>query len=353
MQSYLSTSRRAEFVVDSTHGLQQSEAVASTKRIVVRVGVLTNLQAGRKDTRLQRVLSFLKGRPDILHIETEEYPHVREALSLLLEKGVDILVVNGGDGTLQHALTELLRNGSLPTLPAVVPLCGGRTNMNALVIGSHHNPVTALSTLLTSVRNNTLTDRLVTQPVLRVHFGSEQPIQYGMCFGVGALHRAVALKHQILPHRRFQGLPGAAAFLSAMLARAVFGSANGLFTPDRIELTFDAQSRAPRDYLLVLATSLHHLFFKLQPFWGHEPAPIRFTAITPEARRTPGGVMRVLRGQPPFSNAEQAGYLSHNVSQIELQLDCGLLLDGELFAPKQGRTVRITADHRLRFVRTN
>jgi hypothetical protein len=320
---------------------------------LVRVGVLTNLQAGRKNTRLQRVLSFLESYPDIPHVETEGYQQVREALSLLMEKEVDILVVNGGDGTLQRALTELLRNGSLPTLPAVAPLCGGRTNMNALVIGSRRNPVTALSTLLTAVHDNTLTDRLVAQPVLQVDLGVEQPVQYGMCFGVGLLHRAIELKHRILPHSRFQGLPGAAAFLGAMLARAAFGSANGLFTPDRIGLTLDAQSRTPRDYLLVLATSLDRLLFKLQPFWGQEAAPIRFTAITPEARRTPGGVIRVLRGRPPFSDAEQAGYLSCNVSRIELRLDCGLLLDGELFAPEPERTVRITADHRLRFVRTN
>ena len=167
------------------------------------------------------------------------------------------------------------------------------------------------------------------------------------------LHRTIALKHQMLPHRRFQGLLGAAAFLSLMVARVLFGSANGLLTPDLIALTLNAQSRTPQNYLLVLATSLNHLFFKLQPFWGQEPAPIRFTAISPEARRTPGGVVRVLRGRPPFSDPERAGYLSHNLSQLELRLDCGLLLDGELFAPKPQRTVRITTDHRLRFVRTD
>lgn len=340
-------------MVDSAYRLQQSEAVYSIERLVVRVGVLTNLRAGRKNTRLQRVLSFLKSYPDIPHVETEEYKQVREALSLLLEKEVDILVVNGGDGTLQQVLTALLGDRSFSTLPAVAPLCGGRTNMNALVIGSHRNPVTALSTLLTVVRNNALTDRLVAQPVLRVDLGAERSMQYGMCFGAGMLHRAIELKHQILPRRRFQGLPGAAAFLGVMLARAIFGSANGLFTPDYIGLTLEAQSRTPRHYLLVLATSLDRLFFKLRPFWGQEAAPIRFTAITPEARRTPGGVVRALRGRPPFSDAEQAGYLSYNVSQIELQLNCGLLLDGELFAPEPGRVVRITADHRVRFVRTN
>ena len=159
-------------MVDSLCCKQQSEAAYATERLVARVGVLTNLRAGRKNTRLRRVLSFLKTYPDIPHIETEEYQQVREALSLLLEKGVDILVVNGGDGTLQHALTELLRDDAFPTLPAIAPLRGGRTNMNALVIGSHRNPVTALSLLLTAVRNNALAERLVAQPVLRVDLGA-------------------------------------------------------------------------------------------------------------------------------------------------------------------------------------
>jgi hypothetical protein len=73
------------FVGDSSHRLQQSEAVSSTKRLLVRVGVLTNLQAGRKNTRLQRVLSFLKSYSDIPHAEPEGYQQVRGALPLLLE----------------------------------------------------------------------------------------------------------------------------------------------------------------------------------------------------------------------------------------------------------------------------
>lgn len=319
----------------------------------MRVGVLTNLRAGRKNTRLQRVLSFLKDHPEILHVETQEYCQVREALLRLMARGIDVLVVNGGDGTLQHVLTELLRDDANPKLPAIAPLRGGRTNMNALLIGSHRNPITALSMLLTRMRNKTLADRFVTQPVLQVDLGAEESVQYGMCFGVGVFHRAIELKHQILPRRHLQGLPGAAAFLSIMLARAICGSTKGLLTPDHIALTLNAQSRPPRDYSLVLVTSLNRLFFKLQPFWGQEPAPIRFTAITPEAKRTPRSILRILQGQSPCRDAEQAGYLSHNVSRLELQLDCGLLLDGELFAPKPGRMLRITIDQRLQFVRTD
>lgn len=318
----------------------------------MRVCVLTNLRAGRKNARLQRVLSFLKNRPDVPHLETEDYQHVQEALSELTRKGVDILAVNGGDGTLQHTLTAILKEEARPFPLIIAPLCGGRTNMNALIIGSQRDPVAALSTLLTAAQNSSMAERLVKQSVLRVDLGVDNEVQYGMCLGVGVLHRAIDLKHQLLPQRRFQGLPGAALFVGTMLSRVVFGSNTGLLTPDRIAVTLDQYKQDPQNYLLVLLSSLRRLLFHLQPFWGKEEAPIRFTSILPEVRRTPGVVFRILRGQPPVEHAERFGYVSRNVHYVELQLDCGLILDGELFAPVSGRTVRVTTDHRLQFVRT-
>lgn len=318
----------------------------------MRVGVLTNMRAGRKNARLQRVLSFLKDYPDIPHVETENYQHVREALASLTHQGVDVLAVNGGDGTLQHTLTELLRDETQSVLPMIAPLCGGRTNMNALVIGSQRNTVAALAQLLATAKNGDMAERLTEQPVLRVDLGPASAVQYGMCLGVGVLHRAIDLKHQILPQQRFQGLPGAALFVGTMLARVVFGSDTGLLTPDRIAVTLDHHRQERKNYLLLLLSSLHRLLFRLQPFWGQEEAPIRFTSILPDVRRTPGVVLRILRGQQPVEDAERFGYVSHNVHHVELQLDCGLILDGELFAPTPGRTVQVTTDHRLRFART-
>jgi hypothetical protein len=45
------------------------------------------------------------------------------------------------------------------------------------------------------------------------------------------------------------------------------------------------------------------------------------------------------------------GYTSRNVNEVELHLDCGLVLDGEMFAPEPGRVVRISADRRVQFIR--
>ena len=109
----------------------------------MRIGVLNNVRAGRNPRRVARVRTFLKAHPEIPHVETESGEHVGEALSLLAQKEVDLLAIHGGDGTLQRTLTEILSDGHFAQPPLIAPLRGGRTNMNALDLGSRRNPVTA------------------------------------------------------------------------------------------------------------------------------------------------------------------------------------------------------------------
>ena len=79
----------------------------------MRIGVLNNLRAGRNPRRVARMLSFLRDCPEIPHVETETGEHVQEALATLAKQDVDILAVNGGDGTIQRVLTELVGNKSV------------------------------------------------------------------------------------------------------------------------------------------------------------------------------------------------------------------------------------------------
>ena len=316
----------------------------------MRVGVLNNLQAWHSGS--QGVLSFLKDHPDVPHVETDNCDGVPEALAILANQEVKVLALNGGDGTLQQTLTEILGNGFFQPPPLIAPLRGGRTNMSALDVGSQHNPVTALSSLIQAVRNGSLDKRIVERAVLRVEVSPEQIVQYGMFFGVGVIHRAIELTHRILPKGRAQGVFGSGLVLGTLVTRAAFGSVRDILTPDRMEICLDGQRLEQEEFRLVMATTLERLFLRIRPFWGQEAAPFRFTAIAAGAIRTLAAAIGILRGHPPSYVTRDAGYTSQNVHRVELHLDCGLTVDGEMFAPQPGRIVRIEADHRIRFVRT-
>jgi hypothetical protein len=64
-------------------------------------------------------------------------------------------------------------------------------------------------------------------------------------------------------------------------------------------------------------------------------------------RAAPG----ILRGRPPAHAQPANGYVSRNVHELVLQLDAGLVLDGELFEPQPDRVVRVGAVEGVRFLR--
>ena len=182
----------------------------------VRVGLLNNLRAGRSGRQVSRVLELLRRYPDVVHVETDSARMLPEALADFTKQEVDVLVVNGGDGTLQYALTELLSNPDLASVRTVVPLRGGRTNMTATDLGAQRDPVAGLRAVLDTAAAGRLADRVVARPVLRVASTRRPDAQYGMFFGIGLLQRAVEFAHRVMPGTR-QGVLGAGLVTGALI----------------------------------------------------------------------------------------------------------------------------------------
>ncbi len=328
----------------------------------VRLGLLSNCRAGLSRASPTALEQTLKEAPEVVHVKTRSSADGPEALARLAHHGVTLLAVDGGDGTLQRVLTEVLSGSIFEPLPALAPLPGGRTNMSAADMGRTASPATGLIALLCALRTNTLEQHVVKRPVLRVDSGPGTSPQYGMFFGAGVIQRALAFKHQLYPKRCLQGLFGAGLFLGGAVLRVASDSPTGIFAPDEMGLAFShkamaretsAGQLATKPFQLVMATTLKRLFLRLCPFWGHESASLRFTAITANAMRSPVAVWRVLRGLPPPPMALDSGYCSHNVERLTLQMDCGYTIDGELFEPQPGRTLYLATDHRLRFIRAS
>lgn len=317
----------------------------------MRIGVLSNTQAGRNPSRPARLRVLCERRSDVVHVETGPQLGVEEAVATLAGHDIEVLAVCGGDGTLQRALTALLSMPTLARLPLIAPLKGGRTNAGALDIGSHPDPLSALSGLMQAARRGRLGKGVVERPVLRVELGPDEAVQYGFFFGMGVVYRTTELKHRLLPDRYFQGPLTSGVIIGLVALRALLGSSRGVLSRDRMDIQLDGRPLDCGSFLLAFATTLNSLM-TLRPFWGQEEAPIRCTAVAEGAPRRLLAPIRIVQGRPPRPDGPLAGYVSHNVHQLQVRLDCGIVIDGELFGPKEGRVVRVEADRRLRFVRT-
>lgn len=315
-----------------------------------RIGVLSNPRAGRSAVRASQLTSLLRGQPDIVHVATDESDSVPGVLAEFAGAGVNVLVVNGGDGTLQQTLTAMLGRRIFDRCPLVAPLRGGRTNMSAIDIGCQHDSASALMAVVDAARRGALAERMVRRPVLRVEMGDE--VQYGMFCGVGVIHRAVDLIHRAFPPgKRSRGAVGAGVLTGVLVARAAMRSASGILTPDRIVMRLDGDPVAAEAFQLAIATTLHRLFLGINPFWGQGPGAVRVTAVAVTAERKWLAAVGILRGRPRSFVVPARGYTSRNVHRAELRLDCGLCIDGELFPPERDRLVRLEADESVRFLR--
>jgi hypothetical protein len=96
-----------------------------TLAAVTTPGVLinANARAVRRDAGLVARLTALASHERTR--VTSQLDEIDAALAELLDAGVDALLVVGGDGTLPHTLTRLLRSGDAAALPAIVPTRGG------------------------------------------------------------------------------------------------------------------------------------------------------------------------------------------------------------------------------------
>jgi len=317
----------------------------------VRIGLLNNLRAGRSNRQVWRILRLLKSYPEVAHVETTSVRSVPEALASLSRQNIELLVVNGGDGTLQYTLTQMLTTDEFPRIPMVAPLRGGRTNMTAMDIGAHRDPIQGLQGLLDDVKAGRIEDRLVNRPLLRVETPRDRRIHYGFFFGAGMIHRAIDLTHSLFPRGKSQGTFGAGLVTAGLILRSIANRRDGVLTPDKAQILLDGELVGGGEFKLIIASSLQRLFLGINPFWGPEKAPVRFTALESNCKRTGAAAPGILRGKPRAFVRPEAGYTSRNVEVAELRIDAGFNVDGETIPPRSGEIVRISGDRRTRFVR--
>lgn len=324
----------------------------------MRIGVVNNLRAGKSQAQVSRLLGFLRSHPDVLHVETENAGVIPEALSELARQEVDLLVVNGGDGTLQSVLTELLGSGVFgDRIPLVAPLRAGRTNMSAMDLVADRDPLRGLESLIECAEDGRIAERVEPRRVLRVSYGYgiQRAAQYGMFFGAGIIKRAIELNHRLFDkegqRHLVEGVPGATLVTAGLLGRVITGDQSGILAPDKVLILLDGEAVGQGEFHLVMASTLSRLFSRMRPFWGQGPGGVRFTAIAAPCDRIGRAAIGMLRGKPADWVTPKAGYTSRNVEHAELRMNCGFTVDGELWQPDPDRSIALSAERVVHFVR--
>ncbi len=318
----------------------------------MRIGLLSNPLSGRNRKALPELRSSLSGEPAVLWREASTPQEAARAMGELAAEGVDVLALNGGDGTVQAALTFLFNERPFPVFPKLALLPGGSTNMSAYDIsGGRRKLGDSIRTLLDGLNNSRAPWRTVDRSVLQVRANAGARPQCGLFFGAGALIQGMEYCHQRIHTRGIRDELAPAV----TLVRAIYGilrkePAFAGNAPIRIALG-DGEPREMR-VMLVLISTLERLVLGLRPFWGTESGALHVTAL----RSSPESLLRslpaLLRGRPGRRLTPQAGYHSHNAESIHLWMDGIFSLDGELHQARADQgPVEISNAGKVSFIR--
>ena len=154
-----------------------------------RIALLSNPKSTGNIAQLSRIREYCDGHPDIFHYEVERAEQIGEALKTIARVRPKMLIINGGDGTVQAALTEMHNGGHFgDEVPPVAVLPNGKTNLIALDLGAQGNPIEALERLVEMAQGD-LSPHIVPRELIalrRGEDGSAQPV-IGMFLGGAGL----------------------------------------------------------------------------------------------------------------------------------------------------------------------
>ena len=280
----------------------------------VRIGMLNNPLSGGNRNGLQKIrdAAFAEGS-GVLQREIQTPSDVATTLADFARQEVNVLVVNGGDGTVQAALTAIFHKKLFETNPLLAVLrSAGTTSMIAGDIGLKGSRESALGRLFKWTRTRDSNAAVMQRSVLRVQVPSEKKPVYGMFFGAGAIFQASHFCHQKIHARGVRGEKAAGAALARFLL-AVLLKDRKVISAVPITTRVDQKPAEQQDYLLVFITTLQRLFLGLRPYWGSEPGPLHYTAVGASPRHFLRSIPSLMRGRRSRYVTPRNGYISHNV----------------------------------------
>jgi len=289
---------------------------------VIRAGVILNPKSRRNQNGELRSSRPQEG---VVVEAPQSHDELDATLARFAACGVDLLVVDGGDGTVRDVLTQASAHftGGLPTM-AVLP--SGKTNALALDLGAPRG--WPLEAALESARKGRTRTR---RPLEVIREGEATPLARGFIFGAGAFVRATDLAQGTHKMGAFEGLAVAMTFGAAAFQTFFGGQRSGWRGGERMRVGFAGEPAHAENVFLILASSLERLPLDARPFGPpRTDGLIRSLTVAAPPKRLLTALPLILSGaDAPW--LEAAGYRRRALEHFEVGLETSFVLDGEVY----------------------
>lgn len=227
------------------------------------VALLSNPRSTGNLSQLPRVRSFCANEKDIFHYEVEEVGQIAQAMRTIARIRPRVIVLNGGDGTVQAALTELHQGGHFcGSPPPVAVLPNGKTNLIAQDLGANGDPIVALERVLELARTDMAPHIVERELIALSHDGGARPVLGMFLGGAGLADTMLYCRNKLYP----LGIPNWLAHgltLLAGLTGVITGREARFLPPVSRELTVSVTQSGVRQghFSLLMVTTLQRVLF--------------------------------------------------------------------------------------------
>nr|WP_295369992.1 diacylglycerol kinase family protein [uncultured Sphingosinicella sp.] len=321
---------------------------------MARVALLSNPRSTGNRSLLPRVRSFCAEHKDIFHYEVEHVDQISQALKTIARVKPKVLVINGGDGTVQAALTELYHGGHFGAKPPpVAVLPNGKTNLIALDLGAAGDPIAALERVLELARTD-LVPHIVSRELISLSHGAAggKPVLGMFLGGAGLADTILFCRHKIYP----LGLPNGFAHVLTVVATLVslLLGVKAAFLPPKpspVKISVLKQGQLQGLFSLLLVTTLHRLLLNGQVRTaGVQAGALQLIVVERSPVALFRGIVAAMLGR--LGSSRTPGVHLEWGDEIRIEGEhSNVILDGELFEANVDRPIVLKPTAPVPFLR--
>jgi hypothetical protein len=290
----------------------------------MKLGVVSNRYSDGNDG-FSAIAAAAADLPDVLCETPDDLSALPRVLKDFAAAGVEVLAVDGGDGTVRDVLTALPASFG-DAWPALALLPSGKTNLIARDVGGFGRGVEGLLRLRRRLAGGAV--RAATRRTLEAVPAEGGATVRGMFCGAGVFTYATRMAGAWTYNRGIKQNAGVAV----AMARTLWDSRRGREGEACIPMA-TAEEGAPlpaaSPHFLLLATTLEKLMLGFWPFPRKGEGDLRWLAVAAPPRRLARALWAAWRGRP-FAGP---GYRSGRTGALSVSLSAPFVVDGEIFAP--------------------
>jgi hypothetical protein len=319
-----------------------------------RIALLSNPKSTGNLAQLPRIREYCDEHPDVFHYEVEQASQIGEAMKVIARVRPKVLAINGGDGTVQAALTELHNGGHFGDAPPpVAVLPSGKTNLIALDLGARGDPIDALERLIELARTDDLAPYTVARELiaLRREEGDERPVIGMFLGGAGLADTMLYCRDKIYPLGLPNGIAhGITAF--ALLAKMFLRAKASFLPPDPQPLKVsmrDRENTLSGRFSLLAVTTLEKLLLS-SDLGAKREGTLKLLAVEERPMSLIRGLAASIAGK--LGRKPVRGVHFEEADEITIEGDrSNVILDGETFQAENGRPIYLRPAQPLAFVK--